>query len=80
MAVVDESEEDQLEDEAEEETATAAKPARVWPDVSTERALQYQKEVQAIREAFQDDVDIYDTTMVSEYAEDIFEYMNDLEV
>ncbi|KAJ7931453.1 cyclin [Mycena leptocephala] len=79
MAVVDESEEDQLEDEAEEETATAAKPARVWPDVSAERALQYQKEVQAIREAFQDDVDIYDTTMVSEYAEDIFEYMNDLE-
>ncbi|KAJ7494668.1 cyclin [Mycena galericulata] len=79
MALVEDSEEDQLEDEAEEETATAPKPPRVWPDVSTERALQYQKEVQAIREAFQDDVDIYDTTMVSEYAEDIFEYMNELE-
>ncbi|KAJ7637703.1 cyclin [Mycena polygramma] len=79
MAVVEDSEEDQLGDELEEETATAPKPPRVWPDVSTERALQYQKEVQAIREAFQDDVDIYDTTMVSEYAEDIFEYMNELE-
>ncbi|KAJ7475788.1 cyclin [Mycena latifolia] len=78
MAVVD-SEEDQLEDEPEEATATAAKPPRVWPDVSTERAQQYQREVQAIRQAFQDDVDIHDTTMVSEYAEDIFEYMNDLE-
>ncbi|KAJ7773200.1 cyclin [Mycena metata] len=79
MSGVEDNEEDQLEDELEEETATAGKPSRVWPDVSTERALQYQKEVQAIRDAFQDDVDIYDTTMVSEYAEDIFEYMNDLE-
>ncbi|KAJ7707779.1 cyclin-like protein [Mycena rosella] len=79
MAVVEDSEEDQLEDETEEETATAAKPPRVWPEVSTERAQQYQREVQAIRQAFQDDVDIYDTTMVSEYAEDIFDYMSDLE-
>ncbi|KAJ7170609.1 cyclin [Mycena crocata] len=79
MAVVDDSEEDQLEDDGEEETATAAKPPRVWPEVSTERAHQYQREVQAIREAFQDDVDLYDTTMVSEYAEDIFEYMSQLE-
>ncbi|KAK7033083.1 cyclin N-terminal domain-containing protein [Favolaschia claudopus] len=74
---MDDSDEDQLV--LEEETEKAAKPARVWPEVSTERKLQYQKEVQAIRDTFQDDVDIYDTNMVSEYAEDIFEYMNDLE-
>ena len=81
MAVVEDSEEDQLaEEEAEEETATVAKPPRMWPEVSTERAQQYQREVQAIRDAFRDDVDIHDTTMVSEYAEDIFEYMNELEV
>ncbi|KAJ7158817.1 cyclin [Mycena filopes] len=81
MSGVEDGEEDQLEDEdeLEEETATAGKPTRVWPDVSSDRALQYQKEVQAIRDAFQDDVDIYDTTMVSEYAEDIFEYMSELE-
>ncbi|KAJ7650369.1 cyclin [Roridomyces roridus] len=71
MLIADDDDEDQLDDEGvEEETATAAKPPRVWPDVPTERALQYQKE---------DDVDIYDTTMVSEYADDIFEYMNELE-
>ncbi|KAF8206507.1 cyclin-like protein [Mycena galopus ATCC 62051] len=75
---MEDSEEEQLE-EPEEETERAAKPSRVWPDISTDRALQYQKEVQAIRDTFQDDVDIYDTNMVSEYAEDIFEYMSDLE-
>ncbi|KAF9476696.1 hypothetical protein BDN70DRAFT_811890 [Pholiota conissans] len=55
------------------------KPPRVWPEVSTERALRYEKEVQSIRERFEDEVDMYDTTMVSEYAEEIFEYMCDLE-
>ena len=34
----------------------------------------------AIRETFEDEVDPYDTTMVSEYADEIFEYMADLEV
>ncbi|KAJ7284917.1 cyclin [Mycena rebaudengoi] len=81
LMLIEDSEDDQLEDEdeLEEETTTAPKPSRVWPEVNTERALQYQKEVQAIREAFQDDMDIQDTTMVSEYAEDIFDYMCDLE-
>nr|GAT60828.1 predicted protein [Mycena chlorophos] len=77
-AEIDQLEDDQ-EDEEEEETATVPKVPRVWPDISPERALQYQKEVQAVRDAFNDDVDIYDTTMVSEYAEEIFEYMNELE-
>ncbi|KAJ7274453.1 cyclin-like protein [Mycena haematopus] len=75
---MEDSEEEPLE-EPEEETKRAAKPPRVWPDVSTERALQYEREVQAIRDTFQDDVDIHDTNMVSEYAEDIFEYMSALE-
>lgn len=57
-----------------------AKRPRVWPEVSTEHALRYEKEVQSIRERFADEIDMYDTTMVSEYAEEIFEYMNDLEV
>jgi len=56
------------------------KPPRVWPEVPTERAQKYKKEIQSVRERFEDDVDLYDTTMVSEYAEEIFEYMCDLEV
>lgn len=68
------------ESEGEEEEVQFEKPPRIWPEVSTDRALRYQKEVQSIRERFEDEVDMYDTTMVSEYAEEIFEYMCDLEV
>jgi hypothetical protein len=68
------------ESEGEEEEVQFEKPPRVWPEVSTDRALRYEKEVQSIRERFEDEVDMYDTTMVSEYAEEIFEYMCDLEV
>ena len=53
---------------------------RIWPEITTERRVRCEKEVQAIREMFHDEVDMYDTTMVSEYAEEIFEYMCDLEV
>jgi len=56
------------------------KAPRVWPEVATERALRYRREIETIKETFQDEVDMYDTTMVSEYAEDIFEYMGELEV
>lgn len=67
------------EEEEQEDAPQESKPPRVWPDVRTERAHKYAKEIQAIREAFHDEVDMYDTTMVSEYAEEIFEYMCDLE-
>lgn len=56
------------------------KRARVWPEVSTSRAHRFRQEIDAIREHFDDEVDMYDTTMVSEYAAEIFEYMEDLEV
>ncbi|KAF8896264.1 cyclin-like protein [Infundibulicybe gibba] len=56
-----------------------AKTPRVWPQVSTDRALRYKKEIDSVREVFGDEVDMYDTTMVSEYSEDIFEYMCELE-
>lgn len=71
------SEEEEVEETA--KVAVAAAP-RVWPDVSTDKAIRYRKEVNAIREVFEDEVDMYDTTMVSEYAEEIFDYMCDLEV
>ena len=81
MVGLDESE---IEDEAEEEEVTEPaaepKPPRIWPEVSTDRAERYKRELDAVREVFEDEIDIYDTTMVSEYSEDIFDYMGDLEV
>jgi len=83
MVGLDESEvEEEAEEEKEEviEPATEPKPPRIWPEVSTDRAERYRHEVDAVREVFEDEIDVYDTTMVSEYAEDIFDYMGDLEV
>lgn len=56
------------------------KAARIWPEVSTERAQKYRKIVQNVRERFEDEVDMEDMTMEPEYADDIFQYMCDLEV
>ncbi|KXN91726.1 G2/mitotic-specific cyclin cdc13, partial [Leucoagaricus sp. SymC.cos] len=71
---------EQSDEEAEaQDPAQEPKPPRIWPEIGTERALRYSKELRAIRETFHDEVDMFDTTMVSEYAEEIFEYMCDLE-
>lgn len=70
------------EDSEDEETAHLPPPAkmqRVWPEVSTDRRLRYRREVEAVHEMFEDRIDVLDPSMVSEYAEEIFEYMNDLE-
>ena len=79
MVVVDDEQE---EDAEEEETTKVSEPlhARVWPDVSPERAERYRREVQRIRDTFEEELDMEDTTMVSEYAEEIYEYMCELEV
>ncbi|EAU85496.2 cyclin [Coprinopsis cinerea okayama7 len=55
------------------------KPERVWPEYSTQRAKRFQREVDHVRERFEDEVDMYDTTMVSEYADEIFKYMEEME-
>lgn len=68
------------EEELEETAKVEPKPPRVWPEISTERAERCRREIDAIRETFDDEVDMYDTTMVSEYSDEIFEYMCDLEV
>lgn len=75
----DEAEDVEAEDAAKVPT-TSTKPECIWPEMSTERKQKYKREVDAIREVFEDEVDVFDTTMVSEYAEDIFEYMYELEV
>lgn len=80
MVGLDDSE---AEDEEVEDTArvmASSKRQRVWPEVSTDHAARYRREVDAVREAFVDEVDMFDTTMVSEYSEDIFDYMYELEV
>ncbi len=78
MIIVDESdEEDILEEERDIHLESDAN--YVWPDAPTHRRLRYAREVEAVREVFEDDPD-YDPAMVSEYADDIFTYMQDLEV
>ena len=70
------------EDDEEEQPVEVAKPDQVftWPEVSPAHAEQYKREIQAIRDSFRDEIDMLDMTMESEYAEEIFEYMNELEV
>ena len=50
--------------------------ARAWPAPASSRT---RAELQRIREGFVDNIDGYDTTMVAEYADDIFAYMARLE-
>ncbi|KAG6857233.1 hypothetical protein H0H87_007652 [Tephrocybe sp. NHM501043] len=72
-----------MDDSDEEDDAAymppPAKMQRIWPEVSTDRRLRYKREVEAVHDKFEDHVDVLDPSMVSEYAEEIFEYMNDLE-
>ena len=55
-------------------------PQYIWPDVSPNRAVKYQHEVDEVRQRFDAEDEEYDATMCSEYADDIFQYMTDLEV
>ena len=52
----------------------------IWPEFSPGHAIRFAKEVDQIRSIFADAEDGEDSAMVSEYAEEIFEYMNELEV
>lgn len=55
------------------------KLVRQWPELATARAERYRKEVNNIREQFHEDPED-DMNMCSEYADEIFQYMTDLEV
>ena len=68
------------EGEVSEDEEPLAKRPRIWPDISTERAQRYRREIEDIKEHFHDEIEDHDTTMVSEYADDIFDYMQELEV
>ncbi|OCH95481.1 hypothetical protein OBBRIDRAFT_720696 [Obba rivulosa] len=77
--MIDVDSDDELYNEIRDVVVDRAPAPRVWPEVPTERAQRYRREVEDIRDQYEDEVDPYDTTMVSEYAEDIFDYMADLE-
>lgn len=51
-----------------------------WTRLEAEELEDAQAMLHDIRQGFDDDLDLYDTTMVAEYAEDIFAYMEELEV
>ncbi|CEL55565.1 G2/mitotic-specific cyclin cdc13 OS=Schizosaccharomyces pombe (strain 972 / ATCC 24843) GN=cdc13 PE=1 SV=1 [Rhizoctonia solani AG-1 IB] len=50
-----------------------------WLHLSPDRLARSEAQVNAIRETFKDEVDEWDTTMVSEYADEIFAYMESME-
>lgn len=51
-----------------------------WLRMSEEEALMCREELDMVRSTFQDDIDMFDTTMVAEYADEIFGHMEQLEV
>ena len=66
----DVTEEEEEEEEDEED----------WLRMSEEDMIQVAEQLEAVRANFKDDVDMFDTTMVAEYAEDIFKHMEELEL
>ena len=50
-----------------------------WTKLPEEQELRAQHDLAVIRSEFVDDVDLFDTTMVAEYADDIFSHMGELE-
>lgn len=72
MSEEDEEEDDEQEFEDEDDDED-------WLRMSEEEALKCEQELGMIRSVFHDEVDAYDTTMVAEYADDIFAHMEAME-
>jgi G2/mitotic-specific cyclin 1/2 len=51
-----------------------------WTLQSADEAALSQAEIYEVRRIFQDDIDEFDTTMVAEYADEIFHHMEVMEV
>lgn len=67
----EEFDEPEMEDEEDEED---------WLRTTEDEAARAALELDDVRSRFKDEVDLFDTTMVAEYADDIFEYMEKLEL
>ncbi|ODN92804.1 cyclin [Cryptococcus wingfieldii CBS 7118] len=65
----EDSEEDDMEEEDEED----------WLRMPEEDAIRAQEQLDVIQATFKDEVDLFDTTMVAEYADEIFGHMEMLE-
>lgn len=70
-------EEESLEDVSDEEEEDEDEDD--WLRMSEEAAVAAEQELAMVRSAFKDDVDMFDTTMVAEYADEIFAHMERLE-
>lgn len=64
---MDEDEDDEFDDED-------------WLRMSAEEELAARQELMAVKDTFQDDIDMFDTTMVAEYADEIFAHMEEMEL
>lgn len=64
---MDEDEDDEYDDED-------------WLRMSPEEELSARQELAAVKDTFQDDIDMFDTTMVAEYADEIFAHMEEMEL
>ncbi|TXT10802.1 hypothetical protein VHUM_02307 [Vanrija humicola] len=51
-----------------------------WLRMSEDEEYAAHAELDMVRKTFQDDIDLFDTTMVAEYADDIFAHMEELEI
>ncbi|CED84043.1 cyclin-dependent protein kinase regulator [Phaffia rhodozyma] len=51
-----------------------------WVRADEAKDEQARLEIEQLRQEFSDEVDVFDTTMVAEYADDIFAYMEELEL
>lgn len=83
--------EDEKEDESEGEDGVGSKVRIVDPSVMGDpddwvakvedmEMEQSEKVLEMVRKEFDEQLDVWDTTMVAEYSEEIFEYMGQLEV
>jgi G2/mitotic-specific cyclin 1/2 len=64
------SEEEEEEEEDEED----------WLRMTDDEVLRCREELEHVRATFVDDVDMMDTTMVAEYADEIFGHMEEMEI
>lgn len=50
-----------------------------WVKMTQEEKLRAEDELSLVKSTFQDDIDFFDTTMVAEYADEIFQHMEHME-
>ena len=74
----DEDEEEDDEDEAQTPDCDKIDEEN-WTVLNSVDAARAAEELESIRMHFDDEVDMFDTTMVAEYADDIFAHMEDME-